>query len=128
MKNLKFGVLLFGILGVVSVFLPMISMGEMSASLWDAKSGAPLNVYGTLAGFALAAVMGVLGATKPPFTKMHAILATVGFVLPAVLATDMKPHKLFDGFSGAIGAKLLVISVLGGLVVSLISVAKSEEA
>jgi hypothetical protein len=127
-KNLKFGVLLFGLIGIVSMFLPMISMGEASFSMWDARQGAALNVYGGLAGFAIALVAGIAGAAKPPFTKMHAIGATVGFGLALVLLSDMKPWKIFEIFKGALGAKLMGVAILGGLIVSIVSLVKSEEA
>jgi hypothetical protein len=129
-KNLKFGVLAFGVLGLISVFLPLASFGDRSISLWDAHSGAAGMVYGTMAGFAIAAVAGVLGAVKPPFGKPQAGIALVGFIVAMTMMSDKKPWKVFDFFSGggAIGAKLLAISAIGGLVVSIIALVKSEEA
>ena len=128
MKNLKFGVLLFALIGIISIFLPQISVGDMSFSMWDARQGAPLNVYGGLAGLAIALVAGIAGAAKPPFSKMHAIGATVGFALALVLMSDMKPWEIFNAFKGAIGAKLMGVALIGGLVTSIIAVVKSEEA
>jgi hypothetical protein len=127
-KNLKFGVLLFGLIGVVSMFLPMISMGDASFSMWDARQGAAMNVYGGLAGFVIALVAGAAGAAKPPFSKMHAIGAVVGFALALILLSDMKPWKIFEIFKGAIGAKLMGVAILGGLVTSIMALVKSEEA
>ena len=84
MKNLKFGVLAFGVLGLIACFLPLAKMGDVSISLWDAHKGAAAMVYGTMVGFALAAVAGVLGAVKPPFGKPQAGIALVGFIVAGV--------------------------------------------
>jgi len=127
-KNLKFGVLAFGVLGLIACFLPLVKMGDVSMSLWDAHKGAAAMVFGTMVGFALAAVAGVLGAVKPPFGKPQAGIALVGFIVAMTMMTDKKPWKVFDGFSGAIGAKLLVLSAILGLVVSIVALVKSEEA
>jgi hypothetical protein len=122
-KNLKFGVLLFGLLGLVSIFLP-----SDGASFFDFRAFAAMNVYGGIAGFAIALVAGIAGAAKPPFSKMHAIAATVGFALALVLISDMKPWKIFDGFKGPMPMKLMVVALIGGLVTSIVAVVKSEEA
>ena len=69
-------------------------------------------------------IFGILGVVKPPFGKVNAIAATAGFGVAFVL---LKMWKIGDMFKGPLFAKLLAISVIGGLVVSIISVVKSEE-
>jgi hypothetical protein len=129
-KNLKFAVLAFGVLGLISVFLPLVSMGDVSISLWKMKDAAAANVYGTMVGFLLAIVAGVMGAAKPPFGKPQAGIGLVGFIVALTMMTDKKPWKMFDLFKGgsAIGGKLLAVSALGGLIVSILALVKSEEA
>ena len=119
MKNLKFGVLAFGLLGIISMFIPSEGVKFFDLAAFDAKM-----VYGPLAGFAVAAIFGILGVVKPPFGKVNAIAATAGFGVAFVL---LKMWKIGDMFKGPLFAKLLAISVIGGLVVSIISVVKSEE-
>lgn len=128
MKNLKFGVLAFGVLGLIACFLPLVSIGELSFSVFDARKGDAAMAYGTMAGFAIAAVAGVLGVVRPPFGKPQAGIALVGFIVAMTMVSDKKPWKIFDAFKGAIGAKLLAISALVGLIVAIVALVKSEEA
>ena len=119
MKNLKFGVLAFGLLGIISMFIPSGGFKFFDFAALDAKM-----VYGPLAGFAVAAIFGILGVVKPPFGKVNAIAATAGFGVAFVL---LKMWKIGDLFKGPFPIKLMVISVLAGLIISIIAVVKSEE-
>ena len=123
MKNLKFGVILFGALGLIACFIP-----AEGVKFFDMAAINKGMVYGTLIGFALALVAGIMGAAKPPFGKPQAGMALVGFAVALTMMTDKHPWKVFDGFKGPLPAKLLVIAALGGLVVSILSLVKSEEA
>ncbi len=128
MKNLKFGVLAFGVLGVLSVFLPLFSMMGKSVSLWQGRSDEAGAVYMTIAGFAIAAVAGGLAVAKGPLKRWHAILGTVGFVLVLLKLRSGMGIGLGKLFSeGAIGAKLMIISMFAGLIVSIIAAVKPEE-
>jgi hypothetical protein len=123
-KNLKFGVLLCGLIGVVGFFVPSNGVKMFDLAAFDAKM-----VYIPLAGLAVAMIMGILGAAKPPFTKMHAIVATVGNLAALLFVTGMKPHQIFRGFGDSpMGAKLIVIGIVLGLILSIVSAVKSEEA
>jgi hypothetical protein len=124
-KNLKFGVLAFGVLGLIACFIP-----SEGASFFKFREipGMGGMVYGTMAGFAIAAVAGVLGVAKPPFGKPQAGIGLVGFIVAITMMSDKKPWKIFDAFKGPLPFKLLAISALAGLVVSILALVKSEEA
>lgn len=130
MNNLKFGVLLCGLIGLVGVFLPQVTIGGHSISLWDAHSapseaGGGIHVYLVMGGYAVALVMGLLAVMSPPMQRFHSILALVGFGL---VLLKMRHGLPFDVFKGAIGAKLMGAAAYAGALVSLISLAKPETA
>lgn len=118
MKNLKFAILAAGLLGVISAFLPFISFGPESISLWEVRELDGGLVYLTMAGFLIPAIMGLLAVIKGPQARWHAIVATVFFGLALI--------KVRDGFQGAIGAKLMVVCAAIGLLVAIASIAKPE--
>jgi hypothetical protein len=122
-NNLKFGVLACGLLGLISVFLPMVSVAGFSASLWDAREVDAANVYMVMAGFAAALVGGALAVAKPPMQRWHSIVALVGLALVLVKVRDGLP---FDIFKGAIGSKLMGLSLYAGLALSIATLAKPE--
>lgn len=123
MKNLKYGILGLGVLGLLGCFLPMVSERGMSVSFFGMR---PLigssQVFLTMGGFVLAAVMGGMGLKH--LLKWQAGAAAAGFAL--VL------FKLRDGITdllkhGAIGAKLMVVAAIAGLVVSILAAVKGTE-
>jgi hypothetical protein len=122
-KNIKFAVLACGVLGLIGCFLPMVSAEGLSFSFWDAhKAPDGVQVYLVMAGYALAAVMGAMGAAKG-FKRPQGIAALVGFAFVI--------FKFRGGFmdllKAAIGAKLMFIAALAGVVVSVIALAKPED-
>ncbi len=125
MQNLKFGVLVCGLLGLIGVFLPMISFGDLSISLWAAREapGGAAQVYMVMAGFAAAAAMGGLGAAKG-MQRWMSIVAIIGFAFVLFKFRD----GLFDLFKMAIGAKLMGIGAFAGLVLSILTLTKPEPA
>jgi hypothetical protein len=125
-NNLKFGVLAFGLLGIIGCFLPMVSAGGQSISFFSMKEliGAG-QVFMVMGGYGAALVMGAMAAAKPPMQRWQGIVAIVGFAFVV--------FKMRDGFmklitDGAIGAKLMGISAIAGLVVAILCVAKPETA
>ena len=68
MKNMKVLILVFGILGAISLFIPMEGV-TMFAFLKLAGMGYLVPVLG---GFVLAAVMGGMGLAKPPMQQWQA--------------------------------------------------------
>ena len=121
MKNLKFGLIVCGVLGVIGAFLPMVKMGSASISLWELKGlpGGAGQVYLTLAGFIVGIVMGGL-ALKGGLKRWQSIVAAVGFALATL--------KLRGSFSGAIGAKVMFLAAVIGLVVAIVTIVKPEKA
>ncbi len=120
MKNMKVLILVFGILGVISLFIPTEGF-TMFAFLKLAGIGYLAPVLG---GFVLAAVMGAMGLAKPPMQQWQAGLAALGFVAVFV---RLKFWQLLKGFGDSpLSGKLLVVAVLGGLIVSIIALAKPE--
>ena len=127
MNNLKFGVLAFGLLGLIGCFLPFISFGDQSFSFFKMREapGGASQVFMTMAGYVAPLVMGAMAAAKPPMQRWQGIVAIVGFAWVV--------FKMRDGFmklitDGAIGAKLMGISAIAGLVVAILCVAKPETA
>jgi hypothetical protein len=118
-KNLKFGVLLFGVLGVVSLLILGI--------IPDGFKEDAVNSILVLAGFAVPAVVAAMGAAKPPFQRWQAAVAVAGFALVFVKMRMwvIAPHIM--DLPGA-GFKLMIISTILGLIVSIIALVKSEEA
>lgn len=125
MQNLKFGVLVCGLLGAIGVFLPMVSEGGFSMSLWDARQapGGGAQVFMVLLSFVAAAAMGGMGVAKG-LQRWMSIVATIAFAFVLFKFRD----GLFDLFKGAIGAKLMGVGAWGGLIVSVLTIVKPEPA
>ncbi len=129
MKNLKFAVLACGLLGLLGCFLPMVSGGGMSMSFWDLHKlgdelggGGGVQVYLVMAGYALAVVMGAMGAAKG-FGRPQGIAAAAGFGFVIFKFRG----GFFDLLKGAIGAKLMFVGALAGIVVAVLAAAKPED-
>jgi hypothetical protein len=122
-KNIKFAVLACGLLGLIACFLPMISMEGMSISFWDAhKAPDGVQVYLVMAGYALAAAMGAMGAAKG-LKRPQAIAALVGFAFVVFKFRG----GFFDLLKAAIGAKLMFVAAVAGVVVAALAIAKPED-
>lgn len=120
MKNMKILILVFGILGVVSLFIPTEGF-TMFAFLKLAGMGYLVPVLG---GFVLAAVMGGMGLAKPPMQQWQAGAAAAGFALVFV---RLKFWQMLKGIGDApLSGKLLIVAVLGGLICSILVLAKPE--
>lgn len=122
MKALKLGLIVLGALGVAGLFLPYIE----GLKLWDARHEDALKVYLPLAGYGLAALMGVW-AMRSSLTRGKALIALVGFAL-AILVKEVRVGLKGEGFETAIGGKILFLTAVIGLVVALIGLIKPERA
>ena len=127
MNNLKFGVLVCGLVGVIAVFLPQVSFGGESISLWGTRAfpGQAAQVYMVMLGYAAGMVMGAMGAAKPPMQRWQSIVALLGFVFVLFKMRNALP---FDIFKGAIGAKLMGLTAYAGAILSALTLAKPETA
>jgi hypothetical protein len=115
-KNLKYGVLGFGVLGLVGL---LVMGGLMNSLKHDAA-----NTIMVLVGFIAPIAMGAMGL-KAPFKRWQGIVALLGFVLVAVKFRAWEMIK-FIGLM-PMGMKLAIISCLVGAVVAAITVAVPEE-
>ena len=118
MQNIKYVLLGCGVLGLLGIFLPMVSMGDASISLWDLRPLDSAQVYIVLIGFLVPAVMGGL-ALKGGVLRWQAIVAFIGFGLCIV---KLRPWG--EVFGGAIGAKLMVLGAFIGFAAAIAAIAK----
>lgn len=123
MQNLKFGVLVCGLLGALGVFLPMVSEQSISISFWQMRGfpGGGAQVFLVLISFLAAAAMGGMAVAKG-MQRWMSIVATVAFAFVLFKFRD----GLFDMFKGAIGAKLMGVGMWAGLIVSVLTLVKPE--
>jgi len=126
-NNLKFGVLACGLIGIIAVFLPQVSFGGESISLWGTRSfpGQASQVYMVMAGYGAGLVMGAMAAAKAPMQRWQSIVALLGFIFVLFKMRNALP---FDIFKGAIGAKLMGLAAYAGAILSAITLAKPETA
>lgn len=117
MQNMKLGVVVCGVIGLVGCFLPMVS----GVSFFDMRAIAPAHVFVTMGGFATALVMGALGIAKG-MARWISVIAIVGF---GVVVLKMRGEVL-DMLKAGIGAKLMGIAAYAGLVFAILSTVKPE--
>jgi hypothetical protein len=122
-RHLKFGVVLFGVVGLVGVFLPQTVAGH-SISFWSTASNEG-NVYLVVAAYALAALVGTVAVVAPPMQRWHSLVALVSFVFVLLKFRYVLPFHIF---TEALGSKLLGIGAYGGALVSALSLLKPEPA
>jgi hypothetical protein len=120
MKELKFAIAGLAVLGLISVFLPLVSVGDQSISLWDVRELDAGQVYLILGGFLVPLVMAGLAIAQGAMIKWQASVAAAGFALAAL--------KARDGFEGAIGGKLMLIAAALGLVAAIVAIVKGDKA
>jgi hypothetical protein len=121
-KNLKLGVLVFAALGLV-ILLSEFEMFKILIRHPFVSGGFGLMVIG---GFVLALIMGVTGLTKPPFKQAQAVVALVGFALPAIKLKVWEAIIHISSTVKDVKGLLLVVAIIGGIVVSAVAAAKPE--
>lgn len=123
MKNMKFAVLAFGLLGLLACFIP-----DHGSSFWDAhraptEMGGGVQIYLVMAGYVLATVMGAMGVAKG-FQRPQGIAALVGFAFVLFKFRGVIIEALkHAGLPG----RLMMISAIAGVVVSALALAKPED-
>lgn len=122
MKNLKVVILIFGILGLVSMFLPMAS--GMPSFFSMAMEFDKFQLILMLAAFGVPTAVAAMGLAKPPAQAWHGIAALAGFGLAAVKMRVWSsiPHIMDLPLS----MKLMVVASVGGVIVALMAVIKPE--
>ncbi len=135
MKQTKFVIIAAGVLGILACFLPYISQGPISMSMWDfhkfpaGNSGlinGPKQVYLALAMFAIPALLAAT-ALASKLQRALAGVAAVSFLATFALELVRKGMSGEHGVSTAIGGKLVFLAALVGLVASIVALAKPEE-
>jgi hypothetical protein len=121
-KNLKVLILVFGILGLVSMFLPMGGGMPSMFSLFMEFDKFQLILM--LAAFGVPTAVAAMGLAKPPAQAWHGIAALAGFALGAVKTRiwESAPHIMDVPMS----MKLMLVAVVGGVIVSIMGVVKPE--
>lgn len=125
MSSFKFGVVVCGLLGLVGSFLPLAN----DVTFFDTRAFDAANVYIILAGFAAALAMGVLGVLahariRRGMEPWMAMVAIVGF---AMIVLRLR-GELIDLLQAGIGAKLMGIGAVLGLVFAVLAAARPEPA
>jgi len=114
---LKLPILLFGAAGLV---LLLVQLDALAAGFEQA----PLHTGLIAVGWAVAAAMGLLAIARPPLQPWHAAVALAGF---AVVAIRTQLWRAIPSFGDApIEGQLGMIALLGGLVASVLAVARPE--
>ena len=135
MKQLKFAIAATGILGIIAVFLPYISIEGHSMTFWDFHKipasdmvgllKGPKQVYVALACFAVPLMMGLM-ALAGRLARWQGVVSSV-FFLAAFGPEGVRKGLLGgDGISTAIGGKLVFLAALVGLVASVAAIDKPE--
>jgi hypothetical protein len=134
MKNLKFAIIASGVLGIIACFLPYISEGPISASLWDLHKmpagnegllNGPKQVYLVLGLFGIAALVAATAAASK-LQRAIAGIAAGSFLLTFACELVRKGMTGDHGVSTAIGGKLLFVAAAAGLVTSIVATVKPE--
>jgi hypothetical protein len=109
MDKLKYGVLVSALAGLVGCFLPIMSdLG----TFWDLRKVDQVQTLLVMAGYVLPLVVAVLSIVRPPILRIHAILATFGFIWTVTKLRDNIAELVK---AGAIGGRLMTIAPMVGL-------------
>jgi hypothetical protein len=123
MSTLKVGVLVSGLLGIVGCFLPLSSAG--GPSLWALRSMTPGLAMMVISAFLVAAIVGAVGMARPPMLRWQGILAILGFGFVLAKLREVITTFITDG---AIGARMIGIGAVVGLVLAVLCTVKAEPA
>lgn len=121
MKNLKLGVLVFGVLGLISMFIP--TQGMTLFSLFKLIGAGQLVIM--LLSFGLPAAMGAL-MVKGPAQKWQGGVAAAGFALACVKLEVWKAVAHIGELTKMFPMLLIVVAAIGGLVTAILSLTAKE--
>jgi len=119
MQNLKFGVVVCGLVGLIGCFLPMTA----GLSFYDTRAFDAANFYIIAGGYVAAAAMGGLGIAQG-MQRWMSIIAIVGF---SVVVLRMR-GEVVELLKAGIGAKLMGVAALAGLALAILTTVKPEPA
>jgi len=121
-KNLKVVILVFGILGLVSMFLPM--GGGMPSMFSIFMEFDKFQLILMLAAFGVPTAVCAMGLAKPPAQAWHGIAALAGFALAAVKTRIWS--SIGQIMDAPLSGKLMLVAVVGGVITSIMAVVKPE--
>lgn len=120
MDNLKFGVVLGGIVGLIACFLPL---GFHQGSLFAGRADVPVQTYMVLAAYAVGFVVPMIAVVKPPMLRWQALTAASAFLFVLIkLRGEIFPFVR----DGSVGAKLLIVAPALGLLFSILCLLKPQ--
>ena len=129
MNKLKLGVLALAVCGLVASFLPFraATVGSEPVSFYKLVNAFRQGhqFYLTVGGYILALLMALIAIVRPPMQQWQGIASIVGF---AWVIMKLREHFVQHITEDPIGAKLMVISAIIGVVVALFCAAKPEAA
>lgn len=119
---MKLGILVFGVLGLISTFIPIGDLGTLVSSANDQQNKAELIVL--LAGFAVPVLVALMALTRPPMVVWQPAVALGAFALVAVKfhIWEYLPHV----FSMPFTLKLFYGAQVGGIVCSAAAIARPD--
>jgi hypothetical protein len=115
-------IVLFGVMGLISLFLPMDPLPSLFSMLMEIDK---LQLVLMLAAFGLPTIAGVAALSKPPAQAWQAVAALAGFGLAAVKTHiwETGPHIM----DVPLGMKLMIVATVGGVIVSIMGLVKPED-
>lgn len=119
MQNMKLGVVVCGLIGLVGCFLPIMG----GVTFFDTRQFDAANFYLVAAGYAAALAMGAMGLARG-MQRWMSIIAIVGF---GVVVLRMR-GEVVEMMKAGIGAKLMGIAALAGLAFAILTTVKPEQA
>jgi hypothetical protein len=120
MKNLKLLILAFGALGLASFAMELEQLKFLLAHLLD-HGGAGLIL---IAGFVLPTLIGLMALVRPPMEIWQGGACLAGF---GAIAIKIRVWELVPRFPDLpLSGQLVIVAIVGGVVVSALSIAKPE--
>lgn len=135
MKPVKFVLLACSALALIAVFaLPFLKIGDgFDITLWKLRNFNPaeslVHPYIILGAMVAPVIFGALALKNQALPRWQSIISLVcfGIALFIAMAVFTKTQTKF-GDNGALGAKLMVVALIGGLGASLAGTVKPERA
>lgn len=121
MKTAKPLILLFGILGLVGMFLPNSPLPSMFSMLMEVSK---FDLLLLLAGFAIPVAAAAGAMNKPAAWQALAALAGFALICIKMHIWELAPHVL----DIPLGMKLIVVGAAGGLIASIVGLVKPQNA
>ena len=115
MDQLKYGVLLSGLAGLVGCFLPL---GAGGPSFWDMHTVDMAETVIVMGAFAAGTLMAILAVLKPPILRYQGLVALVGFAVVLLKLRGLVVDMIKEG---GLGAKLIAIAPMAGALFAILT-------